>query len=57
MFGLGMDRLVPALKVLVGSRDIGMTGLIAGNDYALIIGEITNSGILEAVELIDVRPF
>ncbi len=50
-----VDRLIPANKVFVGYRYIRMPGLVFRYDYALSISQVSDAGLLQAVELVTVR--
>ena len=45
------------LDILVGCRYITVTCLVAGYHHTLLVGEVTDAGVLQAVELIAVAPF
>lgn len=55
MFSLLMHCHVCPFQVLVGSRNIRMTRLITGYDDSFSVGQITDTGILQRVELVAVR--
>ena len=55
MFSLLMHRHIRPFQVLVGCRNIRMTRLITGYDDSFSISQITDTGILQRVELVAVR--
>ena len=52
VLGLLVDGEGAALEVLVSGGDVGVSGLIAGDDNAGRVGEVADAGVLQAVELI-----
>lgn len=51
-----MDGDVAPLQVSVGGRNVGVSGLIAGDDYSGGVGQIAYAGILERIELVAIGP-
>ncbi len=55
MFSLLMHCHICSFQVLIGCRNIRMTRLVTGNDDSFSVGQITDTGILQRVELVAVR--
>lgn len=51
-----MDREVSSLKIFVGSGNVGVSGLVSRDDNAHCVREVTDSGILQGVELVFISP-
>lgn len=45
------------LNILVGRGDVTVSGLVTGDNYALGIGKVTDSRILQRIELVTITPF
>ena len=55
MFSFLMHCHICPFQVLIGCRNIRMTCLIPGNDNSFSVGQITDTGVLQRVELVAVR--
>ena len=55
MLGFLMYRHVRALQVFIRGGNIRVPGLITGDNNSFSVGQITDTGILQRIELISVR--
>ena len=57
MLGFFMHGHAVPLQILVGGTDVRVSCLVTGYHDTFSIGQISDAGILQTIELVGIRPF